>query len=160
VRPTPPSDAPSAFISGILREPLADKKTVCPFGASLEDPALDMPIWVGSTRSAVKNIAYARLASAERFAEHTRVVNLPGFTITVKQQLEALAKVAGKEALDFIEFAPDPDIQRIVGSWPAHFDNTYARSLGFHADKRGLESAIREHLEDDAPYSRKRYYMY
>ena len=46
----------------------------------------------------------AKHVPSEKFLPHTRAVYLPGFTATVREELEALVEVAGKEALDLIEF--------------------------------------------------------
>jgi hypothetical protein len=57
---------------------------------------------------------------ATQFKPYTRVVNLPGFTVTVKQELEALRDVAGQESV-------------LAFSQP-HFNNAQltCRSLFFH----------------------------
>ena len=55
VRPGEPSAATSAFISGIIREPLHGVKAVCPIGSSLDDPALSLAAWVASPETTVKN---------------------------------------------------------------------------------------------------------
>jgi len=75
---------------------------------------------------------------------HTRVVCLPGFTATVKDELEALVKVAGEKVLDLITFKEDPISKRIVSSWPSAFDNAYALSLGFSVDEGGMEPIVRQ----------------
>ncbi|KIR30678.1 nucleoside-diphosphate-sugar epimerase [Cryptococcus deuterogattii LA55] len=115
VRPGVPSAATSAFISGIIREPLHGVEAICPVGDSLESKELD---------------AY-----------------LPGFTVTVREELEALEKVAGPEALKLIKFKDDPINRRIVGSWPARFDNSYPCSLGFVADEGGMVPVVQRFKE-------------
>ena len=39
IRPGVPSRATSAFVSGILREPLQGQEAICPIGNGLDDPA-------------------------------------------------------------------------------------------------------------------------
>jgi nucleoside-diphosphate-sugar epimerase len=39
-------------------------------------------------------------------------------------------------------------VQRIVGSWPARWDVTRARALGFEADP-DFEAVIRAHVADE-----------
>lgn len=59
---------------------------------------------------------------------------LPGITVTVAQMLEALGDVAGEKALSLVRHAPDPRIEAIVASWPARFETTKAKQLGFVGD--------------------------
>jgi hypothetical protein len=70
----------------------------------------------------------------------------------------ALKRVAGEEALKLVTFKvshlsgrlslllmykDDPTNRRIVGSWPAAFDNSYPLSLGFIVDEgNGGEEAM------------------
>ncbi|KAG6902384.1 hypothetical protein C0995_000589 [Termitomyces sp. Mi166 len=143
VRPGPPSLATSSFISGIIREPLQGLEATCPIGDSLDSPALDLPLWLASPRITISNLVHAKHIPAEQFPPHTRVVCLPGFTATVRDEILALEKVAGKEALALIKFKDDPVNRRVVSSWPSKFDNTYALSLGFDVDEGGMEPIIR-----------------
>ncbi|EIW59611.1 NAD-P-binding protein [Trametes versicolor FP-101664 SS1] len=139
VRPGPPAAASSAFISAIIREPLQGAETTCPIGDSLTSPALDaLALWLASPETTVRNFILARSVPASAFAAHTRVVCLPGFTATVRDELSALERVAGPEAVARIRFEDDATNRRIVGSWPARFDNAYALSLGFVVDEGGM----------------------
>lgn len=97
VRPGPPSAATSAFISGIIREPLHGVEAVCPIGNDIDSPELALSAWVASPETTVQNFIIAKHVPAEKFKKHTRVVYLPGFTTTVKEELEALRTVAGEE---------------------------------------------------------------
>lgn len=76
------------------------------------------------------------------------MVCLPGFTATVRQELEALEKVAGKEVLKLVKFKDDPISRTLVSTWPARFDNSYALSLGFSVDEGGMEPIVRQFQED------------
>ena len=55
VRPGVPSAATSAFISGIIREPLAGQMGICPVGSGYDDPALSLAAWVASPETTVAN---------------------------------------------------------------------------------------------------------
>lgn len=143
VRPGPPSAATSAFFSGIIREPLHGEEALCPVGNSLDSPELGLQAWVASPETTVRNIAIAKDVPADKFSSHTRVVCLPGFTTTVREELEALKEVAGEEALKLVKFRDDPTNRRIVSSWPAKFDNTYALGLGFEVDEGGMVPIVR-----------------
>ncbi|KAJ7641460.1 hypothetical protein FB45DRAFT_862638 [Roridomyces roridus] len=148
VRPGVPSAATSAFISGVIREPLKGIESLCPIGNSIDDPALELPSWVASPETTIKNFVQAMHVPGDKFLKHTRVVCLPGFTATVRDELEALEKVGGKKALDLVKFKDDPINRRIVSSWPPRFDNTYPLSLGFHVDEGGMEPIVRQFQKD------------
>ncbi|KAK7446293.1 hypothetical protein VKT23_014499 [Stygiomarasmius scandens] len=149
VRPGPPSAATSAFISGIIREPLSGVRAVCPVGDSLESEELDkLAAWLASPETTIKNFVRAKHVEGDKFMKHTRVVCLPGFTATVREELEALREVAGEEALKLVEFKDDPINKRIVSSWPARFDNSYALSLGFFVDEGGMVPIVRQFKKD------------
>ncbi|KIM44206.1 hypothetical protein M413DRAFT_443234 [Hebeloma cylindrosporum] len=150
VRPGVPSNATSAFISGIIREPLKGLEALCPIGDSYESPELSLPSWLASPETTIKNFVIAKHVPAEKFLKHTRVVCLPGFTATVRDELEALLKVAGPEVLKLVKFKDDPINRRIVSSWPPAFDNTYPLSLGFVVDEGGMEPIVRQFQKDVA----------
>ncbi|THH19144.1 hypothetical protein EW146_g1972 [Bondarzewia mesenterica] len=149
VRPGPPSNATSAFLSGIVREPLKGESTTCPIGSSPSDPAVDaLHAWVASPPTTVRNLVRAKHVLASALRKHSRVICLPGFTASVRDILNALERVAGAPALARVSFADDPVNRAIVSSWPARFDNAYALSLGFVVDEGGMESAVRQFYED------------
>ncbi|KAG6867925.1 hypothetical protein C0993_009519 [Termitomyces sp. T159_Od127] len=171
VRPGPPSLATSAFISGkknvhfiadcssgalgIIREPLQGLEATCPIGDSLDSRALDLPLWLASPRVTIANLVHAKHILAEQFPTHTRVVCLPGFTATVRDEISALEKVAGKEVLAFLQFKDDPLNRRVVSSWPSTIDNAFALSLGFIVDEGGMEPIIREFQRELVTYVSK-----
>ena len=138
---------PPRLSLGIIREPLQGLPTTCPIGDSLDSPALDLALWVASPEVTAANLVRARRVPAERFAAHTRVVCLPGFTTTVRDELAALAAVAGPSALELVKFEPDETNRRVVSSWPARFDNAYALSLGFEVDKGGMVPLVQRFKE-------------
>jgi nucleoside-diphosphate-sugar epimerase len=104
VRPGVPSAATSAFISGIIREPLHGVEAICPVGTGLDSPELQLAAWVASPETTVANFVIAKHIPSSKFLKHTRTVYLPGFTTTVKEELDALAEVAGPDALKLITF--------------------------------------------------------
>jgi nucleoside-diphosphate-sugar epimerase len=77
-----------------------------------------------------------------------RCLTMPGVSVTVAQQIEALRAVAGDEAVGLIRREPDETVQRIVVSWPRSFDARRARELGFHAEA-SFEEIVRAHVEDE-----------
>lgn len=134
--------------SGIIREPLKGIESLCPIGDSVDSPALELPLWLASPQTTIKNFIIARHITADKFLSHTRVVCLPGFTATVRDELVALEKVGGKKALELVKFTDDPVNRRLVSSWPARFDNTYPLSLGFIVDEGGMEPIVRQFQKD------------
>lgn len=145
VRPGKPSGAASSFCSGIIREPLNGEESILPVPRSLK-------LWVCSTRTVIKNLVVARDVSTEAYnsvAGGSRIVNLPGITVTVKEMLDALQEVGGQKARDLVKEIPDSAVEQIVGSWPAEFDITRAVHLGFQCDGN-LKRTLKEYLEDYA----------
>ena len=132
---------------GIIREPLQGLPTTCPIGSSLDSPELSLAIWVASPEVTAANLVRAAHVPADRFAAHTRVVCLPGFTTTVREELEALAAVAGTDALALVGFRADETNRRVVSSWQARFDNAYALGLGFKVDEGGMVPIVRRFQE-------------
>jgi nucleoside-diphosphate-sugar epimerase len=152
-RPGVPSRATSAFVSGIVREPLAGVEAICPIGNSIDDQVLhDLGVWVAKPSTTLINIAQAknvvmRSETRNKMRKASRSVQLPGFTVTVAEIIQALHNVRGQEAVDLIKFEHDETCKRIVSSWPRGFDNSYALSLGFVCDEDGYEGAIQEYIK-------------
>ncbi|MCJ1431778.1 hypothetical protein MMC27_001133 [Xylographa pallens] len=140
VRPGTPTGAASSFCSGIIREPLKGERSVLPVAPEFE-------IWVCSTRTLIKNLIHAREIAAEKFPSNSRIVNLPGMTVTSGQMLEALKDVAGEETVRLVEERRDPVIEKLVYSWPARFDTSLAERLGFSPDGN-LRQILDEYIED------------
>ncbi len=142
IRPGLPNAAASGFFSGILREPLAGKPTTLPV-----DP--DTKHWLASPRAAVGFLIHAAgLRSAD--IGPRRTFTMPGVECTVAQQIEALERAAGPGATALIDHAHNPEIARIIGSWPRAFTCDTATALGFQAEATP-DDLIRVYLEDDAP---------
>lgn len=140
VRAGAPTAAASSFVSGIVREPVHGQESELPV-----DP--DIGIWLASPRTLAHNLVYAKDVPAEKFG-HFRTVLLPGYTATSQEILDALEKVAGKETRALVKEKRDETIQRIVLSWPAKYDTSRAKGLGF-AEDVGLEQTIKDFIESD-----------
>ena len=140
VRPGEPSGAASSFASAIIREPLKGEKTVLPVNRELE-------MWICSPRTVVRNMIHALDVLAQSFDGATRVVNLPGVTVTVMEMLEALSLVGGEDKLKFVEEKMDPNVRNIVANWPSRFDTRWAKKLGF-VDDGTLVDTVKAYLED------------
>jgi nucleoside-diphosphate-sugar epimerase len=73
---------------------------------------------------------------------------MPGLSATVGEQIEALRRVAGDDAVRLIRHEPDESITRMVQSWAAALDASRALRLGFAAE-RSFDEIIRVHIEDE-----------
>lgn len=140
VRPGQPSGAASSFASGIIREPLKGEKSVLPVNRDLE-------MWICSPRTVVRNMIFALDVPAQSFEGLTRVVNLPGVTVTVAEMLEALRYVGGEDKLRLVEEKRDPAVENIVANWPSRFDTRWAKRLGF-VDDGTLVDTVKAYVED------------
>ena len=64
------------------------------------------------------------------------------------EQIEALRRAAGDEAVALIRREPDATIRRIVGGWATRLDASRALGLGFVADA-SFDAIIAAHVEDE-----------
>lgn len=138
VRPGKPNLAASSFASGIIREPLAGVECPCPVPDTTG-------VWILSPKRVVEAFIHAHDLPSSAWPA-TRVVNLPGITLTVRQMIDAMGRVAGKETVSRVRFEPEARIQAIVGTWPIRFRTENALSMGFKADS-DFESIVRDHIE-------------
>ena len=138
VRPGKPNLAASSFASGIIREPLNGDTADCPVPDSTG-------VWILSPKRVVDAFLHAyELPSSEW--PSSRVVNLPGITLTVREMIDAMERVAGSEVASRVRFTPDARIQAIVRTWPVRFATTRALAMGFTADP-DFESVVRDYIE-------------
>jgi len=140
VRPGKPNKAASGFFSGIIREPLAGQEAVLPVPQTVRH-------WFASPRAAVGFLLHAAKLDTERLGAR-RNLTMPGISVTVAEQIEALARVAGNDAVKLIRREPDPAIMAIVSGWPQNFAAKRATELGFRADA-SFDEIIRIHLQDE-----------
>jgi nucleoside-diphosphate-sugar epimerase len=136
VRPGAPTAAASSFASGIIREPLKGEQSILPI-----DPATKM--WICSPETVVANLIHAMEVPRKAFGESMRTVNVPGVTVTVMEMLQALEDVAGKAVRELVVHERDPEIEKIVESWPAMFNTARAKQLGFKEDISFVETVRR-----------------
>jgi nucleoside-diphosphate-sugar epimerase len=140
VRPGRPNRAASSFFSSIIREPLKGEEAVLPVSESLRH-------WHASPRTAVGFFIHAAEMDLAPLGAR-RSLTMPGVSVTVGEQIQALRKVAGEGAAKLIRRAPDPVVERIVSGWPTTFDARRARDLGFTADD-SFEAIVRTHIQDE-----------
>lgn len=132
VRPGKPSAAASSFVSGIVRESLKGIPNALPVSR-------DFGLWICSPATVVKNLVKVKDIPAEKFGD-SRIVNLPGITVTVQDILDAVEQVGGKEAVGFVKEEIDPPTERLVKSWPPRFDVSRAYGLGLEPDGELIEA--------------------
>ena len=140
VRPGKANLAASGFFSNIIREPLAGNEAVLP----VPD---DVRHWHASPRAGVGFLLHAATLDGERLGPR-RCLSLPGLSVTVAEQIEALRRVAGAAAVARIQRVPDAAIARIVNGWPRNFATRRAQALGFVAETT-FDEIIKVHLEDE-----------
>ncbi|SFN89135.1 D-erythronate dehydrogenase [Xenorhabdus japonica] len=126
IRPGKPNKAASSFASGIIREPLYGENSICPVSRELV-------LWLSSPETVIHNLIHAAQIPKEKF-DSSRIINLPGISITVQGMLDALKEVAGQKPIEFIRFELDEGINQIMKSWPGNFDISRSLALGFRAD--------------------------
>jgi D-erythronate 2-dehydrogenase len=137
VRPGKPNLAASSFASSIIREPLAGIAVDCPVPESTG-------VWILSPRRAVEAFIHAHELPADAWPT-TRVVNLPGITRTVREMIDAMARVAGAGTAQRVRFVDDLRIQDIVKTWPVRFNTEKALEMGFRADD-DFEDVVRDFM--------------
>src|SRR5262245_26282909 len=139
VRPGRPNAAASGFLSGIIREPLAGRRAACPVGAATEVALI-------SPARAIEGLLRAATATEEAWGGRS-AVTLPALTVTVADMVAALERAGGPEVTALIDWVPDPDVARLVTSWPARIRADRAERLGLAPDP-GFGSIISRYLAE------------
>jgi nucleoside-diphosphate-sugar epimerase len=140
VRPGKPNKAASGFFSGIIREPLAGMEAILPVADTVRHTH-------ASPRSAVGFLVHAAGLPRDRLGPRINL-NMPGVCVTVAEQIEALARIAGPKVAARIRREPDELIMRIVAGWSERFDVKRSLELGFTAEKT-FDEIVRVHIEDE-----------
>lgn len=140
VRAGKPNGAASGFLSGMVREPLAGIKAACPVPA-------DTLIALSSPARTIEGIIRAAEVSSEAWGP-LKAVNLPALCTSVGDMAAALERVAGKVATDLLDWTPDPDILKLVETWPGVVASARANKLGLQADT-DYEVIIRDYIREN-----------
>lgn len=140
VRPGAPNAAASSFLSGIIREPLAGQRAVCPV-----DP--DTPVALSSPRRTVEGLLRAAAVDDATWGSRT-ATTLPSLRTTPREMAAALDRVAGAALSELIDWDVDPAVEAIVGTWPARFSTPRAHRLGLRADT-SFDDVVRDYLADN-----------
>src|SRR5215469_10029370 len=140
VRPGLPNRAASTFASSIIREPLSGREAICPVS-----PETVMAL--ASPRGVVDALLRVDDLPGDVFGA-SRSLQLPGFSVAVGEMAAAVRRAGGAEAYARILWQPDPEVQRIIASWPQALHAPRAEALGFAADT-GIDEVVQAFVEDD-----------
>src|SRR5580693_4739318 len=132
------------FLSGIVREPLAGQRAVCPV-----DPGTQVAL--ASPAKAVGALLCAATSSDQAWGGRT-ALTMPALTVTVAEMAAALTRVAGPQVSALIDWVPDPMISRMFATWPARIRADRAARLGLTPDP-DFDSVIRMYLAEGPPPS-------
>jgi D-erythronate 2-dehydrogenase len=139
VRPGRPNAAASGFLSGIIREPLAGQRAVCPVAPGTE-------VALASPAKAIGALLCAATAADAAWGDRT-ALTMPALTVTVADMVDALTRTAGPQASALIDWVPDPTVTQMFATWPARIRASRAARLGLTPDP-DFESVIRMHLAE------------
>jgi nucleoside-diphosphate-sugar epimerase len=140
VRPGKPNKAASGFFSGIIREPLGGQEAVLPVPDDVRHTH-------ASPRSAVNFLIHAAALDSAALGTR-RNLTMPGVSVTVAEQIEALRRIAGEPVVARIRRVPDATILGIVEGWPRRFEARRAKDLGFRAEEN-FDEIIRIYIDDE-----------
>lgn len=139
VRPGQPAQAASSFLSGIIREPMANRTCLVP----TKDRS--KAFWICSPKILVKNLIHILGLPGDVLPRHRRVLNAPGSLVTIQQMRDALAAIGGSDRLRYIEETENTTFDELVQSWPCNFDVSLALSLGL-CPAESFEKAVADYL--------------
>lgn len=142
VRPGKANLANSSFISNIIREPVAGRRTVCPV-------PVDTQIALMSPGKLIEAIVGVHNLKSERFG-WPRSLLLPAFGVSVADMLEALEEKLGPEVRALVSFEEDPAILPMIKSWPLEVVARRAGALGITTNKNAGE-IVSEYIIENAP---------
>ena len=137
VRPGKPNAAASSFISGIIREPVAGERVVCPVPPETE-------VALSSPSRTIDGLVRAAETNDAEWGSRT-AMTLPGLTTTPRQMVSALDDVVGPRTSELVHWEVDRSVLAIVGSWPSKFQLVRAARLGLEPPS-DISEVIREHL--------------
>jgi nucleoside-diphosphate-sugar epimerase len=142
VRPGKPNAAASGVFSNIIREPLVGIETTLAVSK-------DVSMVFASPRSAVGFLTHAAQLDTKQLGTR-RSMMMPGVHATIRDEIEALRRVAGDKVVSYIREVPvDTFAQQMVDAWnfPA-FPASRARNLGFTCEKT-FDELIHLHIESE-----------
>ena len=146
VRPGRPNAAASSFASGIIREPLNDEAANCPVDTATR-------LWLLSPANALECLI--ALHDMDRAAlGANRIVNGPGMSVSVREMVASLERIAGADVAGRITYEREPRIERLVDTWPGELAATRARALGLPRDN-DFDEIVRRYIADEVSPRRR-----
>lgn len=70
---------------------------------------------------------------------------MPGITVSVRDMVESLRRVAGEAVVARVKWQLDPVIDRLVSSWPQAFSAERGKALGMTADE-SFDDMVRAYM--------------
>ncbi|CAN5499785.1 SDR family oxidoreductase [soil metagenome] len=140
VRPGKPNAATSSFISGIIREPLNGEKATYPVPPETK-------FWIQSPKRVIQNFIHAANID-EKTLGTDRIINLPGLTVSVQEMIKSLEQNSNPDVVKLVSYEPDDFLQRILLTWPPHFNTERADQLGFVSDG-SVGEIIKSYIEEE-----------
>ena len=140
VRPGRPSNAASSFLSGMIREPMKGEECVIP----LKDRSFRS--FLCSPSSVQENLIRVLNLPSDSLPRHIRHINFPGVSATTQELIDALAKHGGQDKVALLREETNPELERILRSWPQDFDVSTPRRLGLVVDEHA-EDLVKEYID-------------
>lgn len=140
VRPGMPNGAASGFLSGMIREPLSGVACTVPVASSTT-------VALSSPQRTIEGIIRCVETNDENWGAAT-AINLPALSTSVDAMADALRVVGGASAHALLRWKIDPQIERIIGSWPRRITSPRANQLGLYADNN-FEDVVRAFVRDN-----------
>ncbi|KAH9884695.1 hypothetical protein F4778DRAFT_550676 [Xylariomycetidae sp. FL2044] len=140
VRPGLPSNAASSFLSGMIREPMKGEECVIP----LRDRAFRS--FICSPSSLQENLVRVLHMDSAKLPRHIRHINIPGVAASTQELMDGLAKHGGEDKLKLLKEETNPELERILRSWPQDFDTTTPLKLGLVKDEHA-EDLVKEYID-------------
>ncbi len=125
VRPGPPTPSVSVRIAAMVRDSAMGRPSVCPLRP-------DSKVAVVSVQTVARNLITLHDADPASL-RGKRALNQPSLTVSMTDIADSLARML--DAPPKIDFVPDPQLKKIVDSWPKGFISTRAPSVGVVGDK-------------------------
>ncbi|OAL01521.1 NAD(P)-binding protein [Phaeosphaeriaceae sp. SRC1lsM3a] len=140
VRPGAPSRSAAAFLSGMIREPMAGLECIVPIS---DRSARQM---ICSPRVMIENFVRVMTAPADAMPSHVRAVYMPGISVTLGEMYAAYEAVCGKEKLGLLKEEVDEEAKRLLDSWPQTAEFGNATRMGLLFDEN-CEQIYREYVD-------------
>lgn len=139
VRPGVATHGNSGFFSNIIREPLAGRRAHLPVSP-------DVRHWLASPKTAIAQLIHAA-AVPRNDLDGQYILTMPGLSVSVEEQLEALRGIAGEDVIGLID--RDPLTATGPAAYPARFSARRAKALGFTTVESSFAEVIDFYLADE-----------